>query len=310
MSWAPGRGPAIIALMRKTKSVLSLALVVLAFAPILRAQDSLVESWRAISAQAHGHVGVAALIVESGQSASLNAVAHYPMQSVYKLPISMAVLQKIDQGQLALDQNIEIKPDVYVPRGKRSPLRDDYPRGTHKSIRELIAYALVESDGSASDVLLKLAGGPQAVTAYLRALGIDEISVVDSEMNINWKTQYRNWSSPAAAVQLLADLQTGKTLSPASRALIFEDLEKSQTGANRIRQLLPSGTRVADKTGTSGTAHGITAATNDIGLITLPDGRHLALAVFVSDSSAPSDVRDTVIAKIALAAWSTWSATE
>lgn len=296
--------------MRKTKVVLSLSLFLFGLAPVLRAQDSLVARWRGIASEARGHVGVSALIVESGQSASLNATAHYPMQSVYKLPISMAVLQKIDQGQLTLDQSIEINPDVYVPRGKRSPLRDDYPHGTHKSVRELIAYALIESDGSASDVLLKLAGGPQAVTAYLRALGINQIFVVDSEMNIDWKTQYRNWSSSAAAIQLLTDLQTGKTLSPASRALIFEDLEKSQTGANRIRRLLPPGTQVADKTGTSGTAHGITAATNDIGIITLPDGRQLALAVFVSDSSASDHFRDNVIAKIARAAWDEWSASK
>ncbi|MGB2590051.1 MAG: class A beta-lactamase [Candidatus Acidiferrum sp.] len=292
--------------MLKTKTVLSLAFALLAPVSLLRAQDSLAARWRAIAADAHGHVGVGALIIESGQAASMNKSAHYPMQSVYKLPISMAVLQKVDQGQLALDQSIEIKPDVYVPRGKRSPLRDDYPRGTHKSIRELMAYALVESDGSASDVLLKLAGGPLAVTNYLRSLGITEIVVADSEMNINWKTQYRNWCTPEAAVQLLANLQNGKGLSSASRSVIFDDLQKSQTGANRIRRLLPPGTIVADKTGTSGTERAVTAATNDIGLITLPDGRHLALAVFVSDSSASDAVRENVIAKIARAAWDAW----
>ena len=292
--------------MRNMKEALSLEFALLVSVSLLRAQDSLAALWRSVAVDARGHVGVASLIIESGKAASMNGSAHYPMQSVYKLPISMAVLQKVDQGKLALDQIIEIKPVVYVPRGKRSPLRDDNPHGTHKSIRELIAYALVESDGSASDVLLKLAGGPQAVTNYLRSLGITGIVIADSEMNMGWKTQYRNWCTPEAAVQILVGLQTGKTLSPLSRAVIFDDLQKSQTGANRIRRLLPPGTLVADKTGTSGTEHGVTAATNDIGIITLPDGRHLALAAFVSDSSASDGVRENVIAKIARAAWDVW----
>jgi beta-lactamase class A len=66
---------------------------------------------------------------------------------------------------------------------------------------------------------------------------------------------------------------------------------------------LPAGTVVAHKTGTGGTRNGITSATNDIGIITLPDGRHLAVAAFVSDSAANDDTRDSIIARLAKAAW-------
>ena len=60
---------------------------------------------------------------------------------------------------------------------------------------------------------------------------------------------------------------------------------------------------MAHKTGSSGATNGIAAATNDIGIVTLPDGRHLAIAVFVSDSKADAATRDAVIARIAKAAW-------
>jgi beta-lactamase class A len=53
--------------------------------------------------------------------------------------------------------------------------------------------------------------------------------------------------------------------------------------------------------------HGLTRATNDVGLVTLPDGRHLAVAVFVSDSSAEDSVREGVIAAIAREAWNYWN---
>jgi beta-lactamase class A len=292
--------------MRQTKSAALLVLTVILFVFPLLAQESISDRWRSISTAASGRVGVSAFVIESGQSASLNGQAHFPMQSVYKLFISMAVLKKVDEGKLTLEAAVDVRPDEYVPKGKRSPLRDQNPRGATKSIRELIAYALIESDGTASDILLRLAGGPQAVTDYLRWLGVTQIVVADTEKKMDWKTQYDNWSSPDAAVRILANLQSGKSLSSGSRAVLLDDMQKSQTGLHRIRHLLPAGTVVADKTGTSGTDNGVTAATNDIALITLPDGRHLALAVFVSDSKASDETRESVIAKIARAAWDEW----
>lgn len=267
---------------------------------------TLANRWRTIAADAKGHVGVAALIIESGAHASMNGDDHFPMQSVYKLPISMAVLQKVDQGKLSLDQVVEIRPEEYSPPNKYSPLRDQFPKGTRKTIRELIHYALVESDGSASDALLKLAGGPEAVTSYIRSLGVEDLIVANAEKDMTWQSQYDDWCTPEAAVQLLVMLQKGKAVSTASRTLILVDLRENQNGLKRMRRLVPPGTVVADKTGTSGTQNGRAAATNDIGLVTLPDGRHLALAIFVADSAAPNEVREEVIAKLARAAWDEW----
>ena len=75
-------------------------------------------------------------------------------------------------------------------------------------------------------------------------------------------------------------------LSPAANAFLLQTLTHSITGSGRLRAGLPAGTALAHKTGTSGTHGGGTAVTNDIGLVTLPDGRKLAVAVFVTDSRA------------------------
>jgi len=83
-------------------------------------------------------------------------------------------------------------------------------------------------------------------------------------------------------------------------------MAESNPGSKGLQGLLPNGTVVAHKTGTSGTQNGITAATNDIGIITLPNGKHFAIAVFVSDSPADEKVREAVIAKIAKAVWDRW----
>ena len=269
-------------------------------------RGKLENEWKGIAAEAKGRVGAAALVMETGEKASMNGEGHFPTQSVYKLPISMAVMQRVDQGKISLDAMVNVGPEDLVPMSKGSPIRDKFPHGTKMTMRELIRAMLVESDGTASDVLMKAAGGPAAVTEYLRSVGVKDWVVANSEKDMDWKTQYDDWCTPKAAVELLVRLE-GRAgaggLSDAARELILGFMRESKIGANRIRKLLPAGTVIADKTGTSGTRDGITAATNDIGVVTMKDGRHLVVGVFVSDARAGNEVREGVIARITKAAW-------
>jgi beta-lactamase class A len=98
-------------------------------------------------------------------------------------------------------------------------------------------------------------------------------------------------------------LHSQRGLSQESQALLLKLMTEANPGAKRLKGESPAGTLVADKTATGGARHGITSATNDIGIITLPDGRHLAVAAFVSDSAANEETRDAIIARLAKAAW-------
>ena len=267
------------------------------------------QSFVRIAAKAHGRVGFAARVLETGEEAGLNSSEHFPMHSVYKLPISMAVLRRVDAGELKLDQTVEIKQSDFVPQGMFSPIRDKNPNGARLALAEILRYAVAESDGTASDVLMKLAGGPQAVMAVLNEIKVSGINVVNSENEIgrDWQTQYENWATPSGAVELLAALQRQRGLSADSQKLLLKLLTESIPGAKRLKGQLPAGTIVAHKTGTGGTRNGLTSATNDIGIITLPDGRHLAVAVFVSDSTADLATREAVIADIAKVLWDRWT---
>lgn len=262
-----------------------------------------------IASASKGRVGVSAMIVETGESVSINPNEHFPMQSVYKLPIGMAVMQQVDSGKLKLDQKVRVKKSDFVSPGQRSPIRDKYPNGTELTVTELMQMMISESDGTASDVLLELVGGPNAVMNYLKELGINEMVVANSEKEFaqDWQTQYRSWSSPDGTVQLLKALHEKRGLSEQSQTLIIKFMTESPTGPRRLKGLLPKDTVVAHKTGTSGTRNGINAATNDIGIVSLPNGQHLAIAVFVSESPLEEAAREEVIAKIAKAMWDKWS---
>ena len=202
-----------------------------------------------------------------------------------------------------------------VREGMASRIRDEHPDGGEYSVRDLIKYALVESDGTASDVLMNTAGGPNVVRSYLSQIGVNEMQVMSSEKELgaNWDVQYQNWTTPRSAVELLRWLENAatdkdeKTGDPSAESELIKYMTESTPGAERLKGLLPKGTIVAHKTGTSGTQNGVTAATNDIGLITLPDGRRFAIAVFVSDSKAEQKQREAVIAQLAKAAWNKWS---
>ena len=260
-----------------------------------------------ISQAAQGRVGATATVLETGESVSLNGDQRFPMQSVYKFPIAMAVLAQVDQGKLQLDQKVRVEASDIV---QDSQILDENSQEMEFSLSELLQYMVSESDSTACDMLLRLIGGPAVATKYLRSLGVNDIVVANTEKEQQGQdptVQYRNYATPNAAVNLLRAFHKGEGLSESSQALLLQWMTEATTGPKRIKGLLPDGTVVAHKTGTSRTVDGITAATNDVGLVPLPNGRHLAIAVFVSDSRANNATREEVIAKVTRAAWDKWS---
>ncbi|MEO5930989.1 MAG: class A beta-lactamase [Candidatus Kapaibacterium sp.] len=270
------------------------------------AKEALQSGITTIAASVDGNVGVAIMRLETGDIISMNGNARFPMQSVFKFPIAMAVLRQVDQGKLSLDRKIHVDKRDYVPAGMNSPLRDTYPRGgADITIAELLRYSVSESDGSACDLLLRILGGPKKAAAYIHDLGVPEIAIAttEKEMAAGPMVQYRNWCQPVAMAHLLSMFHAGKGLSAASHALLSSLMTNTTTGLKRIRGLLPAGTVVEHKTGTARTSAGMTRATNDVGIITLPNGDHIAVVVFISDSRSDEATREGTIANIARAAW-------
>ena len=276
----------------------------------LRSSTALQRSIEQIALGAQGRIGVAAGLLEGGEIVAVAGDERFPMQSVYKLPIALAVLHDVDAGRLKIDQPIDIDQARLAAGMMYSPIREKFPGGARLTIGELLRYAVSQSDNVASDVLMGLAGGADRVSACLLSLGIDEVRVVNTEreMAADGNAQYHNWATPRGALKMLAKLHAGAGLSSQSHSVLMAALTETTTGPRRIKGLLPPGTVVAHKTGTSGTVAGRAAATNDIGIITLPDGRHLALVVFVSDSTADEATREAAIARIARAAYDHFSA--
>jgi beta-lactamase class A len=128
-------------------------------------------------------------------------------------------------------------------------------------------------------------------------------------MHQAWDVQFTNWCEPVAMLSLLERFYGRKHLSKASSALLWKMMVETPTGPNRIKGLLPKETIVAHKTGTSGTNEkGVAAATNDVGIVSLPNGEHFAIVVFVANAMADEKTREEVIARITKAVWDEFTA--
>ena len=230
-----------------------------------------------------------------------NAEKKLPMQSVFKYHIALAVLDLVDQGKLSLDQKVFIKKSELLPN-TWSPIREKNPEGNFEMpISELIEYSVAMSDNVGCDVLLRLIGGPKVVNDYIVSKGVKNTQIVYNEelMQSAWKNQYENYTTMKSATRLLKDFYKGKILSKKSTEFLLAVMYRTSTGLNKIVEQLPKSAKVAHKTGSSGKNDaGLTGAENDIAIITLPNGKTYAIAIFVSDSTESYDVNCKMISDI------------
>ncbi len=255
----------------------------------------------ALSKECRCRLGFAAVMVED--PATLVAVSDgrpYPTASTYKLAIATAYLLQVEAGRHPADEDITISAEQ-VESGV-SRVADEAPRGGTFTARRLLGLMITESDNTASDAILRQAGGPAAVTALLREHGVEGIVVGTPETEMSTHSM-QNHTTPEAMVGLLTRIYLSDLLPAGSTRFLIRQLQATTTFPGRIKGMLPPETVVGHKTGTGNTVNGVTWATNDVGVVTLPDGQHLALAVYECDSAESESVRDKVIARAARAAY-------
>jgi len=207
-----------------------------------------------------GNIGIAALDLRTGELVTVHGDEPFPMASTVKVAVAANYLAQVEYGRRSLDERI----------GGRTAA-------------QLMDAMITRSDNHATDLLMKNLGGPARLQEWLDQNSITGIRV---DRNIAqllaakrdlWDV--RDSSTPKAMVQLLQKLDSGKLLRPQSKQYLLGLMARCITGKNRMRALLPAGARVEHKTGT------LSGYSSDVGFITLPDGRRLAVAFFARASN-------------------------
>jgi len=293
--------------MTRLFTLASLLFLIFGCQTFAQSADSLQYKIQQIVSDKNAIVGVSIMDSEGKNTVSLNDERHYPLQSVFKFHIALAVLAQIDKGKFSLDQKIEVQKKDLLP-DLWSPLREENPNGGSFPISKLIKYAVSLSDNVGCDALLRLIGGTKVVDDYFKKNNIKDISIKINEetMQANWDLMFQNWTTPKAANETLAKFYYNKKklLSQKSYDFIWSAMRETETGASRLKGQLPKGTIVAHKTGSSGTnKDGLTAAVNDIGIVFLPNGKHFFISIFVTNSKENEATNEKIIADIAKATW-------
>lgn len=307
-------------------------------APADTALSRLQEQIAALAAAFDGDVGVAAIHVESGRGVAATGDRPFFLASVYKLPIAVALLRRVEAGSLALSDSVRLDPWDY--RIGRSTLAPNRPSGAGTyTVAGLLEAMVSDSDNTASDAILALAGGPRAVTDTLAALGLDGIRIDRSEGETLFEFYGVPDSVPAAdriparvsalvrasspeanadavarfaaepkdaasaldMAELLDRLWRGELLDASGTRLLLDRLRNSAI-ETRIVAGVPPGTPVWHKTGTYGPA-----ATHDAGIVALPDGTHLIVVVLARQPRRDTEAAERAIATITRTAYEFWS---
>ena len=221
---------------------------------------SLEQQLNAMVAGKSTDIGIAALDLTTGQSVSVKGHVPFPMASTVKVAVAALYLAQVDHGRRSLDDTINGVP-----------------------VRALMNRMLINSDNRATDILMKDLGGPPALDKWLsdngvRGLRVDRnIAQLLSAKRDLWDR--RDSSTPMAMVELLRKIYRAELIKPASRNYLLDVMARCKTGKNRMKALLPFGTPVEHKTGT------LNGYTSDVGFVSLPDGKRIAVAIFARGGS-------------------------
>ena len=278
-----------------------------------------------------GRVGVC--VQSDRATACVRPDDKFAMQSVVKLMVGFAVMGAVDTQGWKLDTQVHVQRkdlSLYV-----QPIEKLVgPKGYTTTIGDLVRGAVIDSDSAATDILIARLGGTAAVQAVLKRKSVSGIRVDRDErhlqteiVGITWKPEFveppvldkaiaavpdttrsrafaayqvdaRDTSTPRGMAEFLIQLSGGKLLSPTSTKFLMQAMKECKTFPTRLKAGVPQRWEISHKTGTSGAWKGVTAATNDVGVLIAPDGARIAISAFVADSPASAEDRDRLIAKV------------
>ena len=245
-----------------------------------------------------GRVGVSALTgtstanAEANGSLSIQSTERFAMCSTFKWVLAAAILQQVDQGKLKV-----VAPVKYSKKDllEYAPVTTLHVARGEMTIGDLCAAAVSLSDNTAANLLLPLVGGPAGLTAFVRGLGdtVTRFDRTEPSLNTNIDGDEKDTTTPEAMSTLLRTVFTGTVLKPESLKLLRDWMVATTTGNARIRAGVPSGAVVADKTGS-----GANNATNDVGVVWLPNKPPVFLSIYTSGGTLDADGRNKIIADI------------
>jgi beta-lactamase class A len=245
-----------------------------------------------------GRIGLFALNTVNGTQLVHRADERFPFCSTFKVMVASAILTRSVEVPGLLQQRIRYRQSELV---NYSPIAQKHITDD-MTVAGLCAAALQYSDNTAANLLIRMAGGPQAVTAFARSIGDGEFRLDrwETELNTAIPGDVRDTSTPGAMGRSLQRLVLGDALASPQREQLRDWLYGNTTGAARIKAGIPADWKIGDKTGSGdyGTA-------NDIAVVWPLERAPVVVAIYTTQARKDAKSRDDVIASAAkiVAGW-------
>ena len=233
-----------------------------------------------------------ACIMRDGSFVGINENEHFAMHSVMKFPQALYVADYLWRKGLALDDTIVVdKADLM--QDTWSPMMKQFEGKKSFSYAQLLELSLAQSDNNACELLFKYCGKPKSVEKYMRRLGFHDINIrmTEEQMHKNPAKAIENSSTPAEMVRLFEWFYYHKD-DNLNLTFIWKAMADCATGLKRIPAAIPADARIVHKTGTGFPSAEGMQDMNDAGIILLPGGSHVLIAVFTTHSPSEAVIAD------------------
>ncbi|GGC09554.1 beta-lactamase [Oxalicibacterium flavum] len=278
-----------------SRRLLLKALTVFSLLPagMARAQMPGDDAWTVRFAQLEkdfdGRLGLCAIDTRDGAQFGYRMDERFPLCSTFKAVLAAAILQHSERVPGLMERLVRYEQQDLIAH---SPITGRHLAGGMR-VADLCAATIQYSDNAAANLLMKILGGPAAVTAFARDIGDDAFRLDrwETELNTAIPGDLRDTTTPAAMAQSLRKLVLGDALPAPQRARLAGWLRGNTTGAKRIQAGVPADWQVGDKTGTGdyGTA-------NDVAVIWPPGRAPIVLTIYTTYAGKEAQPRDELLA--------------
>ncbi len=263
-------------------------------APLQRLQASIETTTRSINAT----WGVYVKSLETGEEVAVNADRQMETMSTIKIPLMIEVLEEVKTGKFKLtDKYTFVQADSQPGTGTIQRLDP----GAVMTVKDLVTMMIIVSDNTATEVLYRMVGGPEAVNKRMTAMGLKTTRA----MNVpsKWFPQLRAAASPEQFYRdgkypfgfttaremgrLLEMMERGTLVDKPSSDLMLQ-IMRGQLYRTRIPRYV-TGYRIPHKTGDF-----LPHVADDVGMLEA-DGRTIVLSIYTNDHYGSGEMLENAI---------------
>ena len=264
------------------------------FAQATYALDSakLLQAVQAEESTLQARIGMAVIDTNTGSTWNYRGDERFPLNSTHKTFTCAALLAKVDQQALSLNQPVSISKEMLVAY---SPITEKSLSAQTMTLGALCQAAVSYSDNTAANLAFDAIGGSTGFNAFIRSLGDTQTRLDRKEPDLNEATpgDLRDTTTPKAIVHSLKKVLLDDVLSAPSQATLKQWMLDDQVASALLRAALPADWKIADKTGAGG--HG---SRSIIAVIWPPSRQPLVVAIYITQTTAPMTDSNKAIAKI------------